>query len=61
MKEALLAKVRTNEMRCSVCNKIIPFTFKKGPEYTCPSFTMVENKPVCYYDLHPEEYSRRKK
>ena len=56
MDKPLLEKVETNEMRCSKCGLIIPFIFKKGKQYTCPSFTMVNGKPICYHDYHPEDY-----
>ncbi len=66
MNEELLKKVESNAMKCTRCGLIIPFIFKKGPEYTCPSFTFVEEgKPVCYYCYHPKEYelqtARRRK
>lgn len=56
MDEELLKRVESNTMRCARCGLIIPFIFKKGPEYTCPSFTLVEGEPVCYYCYHPEDY-----
>ncbi len=56
MEEKLLKQLGTNEMRCTKCGLIIPLTFKKGPEYTCPSFTMVDGKPLCYHDYHPHDF-----
>jgi hypothetical protein len=53
----LLNKLEKNELKCSVCKLIIPFTFKKGDGYTVPSFTLVDDKPVCYSDYHPKEFS----
>lgn len=56
MEEKPLKQLGTNEMRCVRCGLIIPFTFKKGPEYTCPSFTMIEGEPVCYRDYRPIDF-----
>jgi hypothetical protein len=53
----LLEKLEKNELKCSVCDLIIPFTFKRGEAYTVPSFTLVDGKPVCYSDYHPKEFS----
>jgi hypothetical protein len=57
MEKELLDRVATNHMKCSKCGFVIPFVFKKGPEYTCPSFTIVDEKPICYHCYHPIEYS----
>jgi hypothetical protein len=59
LKQDLLLLVSSNEMRCTRCHKIIPFTFKKGAQYTCSSFTMTgADSPVCYRCYHPADYKK---
>jgi hypothetical protein len=58
LEKQLFTKLEKNDLKCSVCGLIIPFTYKKGEKYTVPSFTMVDDKPVCYSDYHPEEFSK---
>jgi hypothetical protein len=64
MDKDLLKRLEQNELRCSKCNLIIPFTFKRtkkqgNPEFTIPSFTLVDSKPVCYRDYHPDDLAER--
>jgi hypothetical protein len=63
MEQLLLQILEKGKLVCSVCKLVIPFVPQKGPEYTCTSFTLVEEKPICYWDYHPEDYEkiRRKK
>lgn len=62
MDSELLKKLETNELRCSVCGFVIPFSYpKKGTskqKFTSPSFTLVDSKPVCYRDYHPKEFEQ---
>ncbi len=58
MEEDMLSELELERLRCAMCGRIIPFTFKKKDpkqEFTIPSFTLVESKPVCYRCYHPEE------
>jgi len=57
LEKDFLERVSTNRMKCSKCGLVIPFVFKKGPEYTCPSFTIVDGKAICYHCYHPIEFS----
>jgi hypothetical protein len=58
----LLKRLENNELKCSVCGLIIPFSYPKKAkgasrqEFTIPSFTLVDSKPVCYRDYHPKEF-----
>ena len=63
MDPQLLKKLEKGELVCSVCKLIIPLVPKKGPEYTCTSFTIVDERPICYWDYHPDDFEniRRKK
>lgn len=61
MDKKLLEELESNQLRCTRCNLIIPFSYKKNQkpaEFTIPSFTLVEEKPVCYKCYHPEEFKR---
>jgi hypothetical protein len=58
MEEEMLGELERGRLRCSRCGRIIPFTFKKKDpkqEFTIPSFTIVESKPVCYSCYHQKE------
>jgi hypothetical protein len=56
MEKELLETLEKGKLICSVCKLVIPFLPKKGPEYTCTSFTIVDEIPICYWDYHPEDY-----
>ena len=63
MDQELFSVLQKGELVCSVCKLIIPFVPKKGPEYTCTSFTIINASPICYWDYHPDDFEgiRRKK
>jgi hypothetical protein len=56
MEEKLSDKIQEEKLVCERCKLVIPYVFKKGPRYTCPSFTMVDEKAVCYHCYHPSDY-----
>ena len=59
MEETLLKKMQTGEIRCDRCGLLIPFSFERGKEHTCPSFTIIDGKQICYYCYHPSDYKPR--
>ncbi|MHB8566272.1 MAG: hypothetical protein ACYC7D_00145 [Nitrososphaerales archaeon] len=61
MNEELRESLQANEMRCVRCGLVIPYVFERGNEYTCPSFTIVDNSKVCYYCYHPGDYEAARK
>jgi hypothetical protein len=58
MEQELLEKLEKGELVCDICKLIIPLTPKKGPKYTITSFTIVDGKPVCYRDYHPDDFEK---
>jgi hypothetical protein len=58
MEQELLAKLGKGELVCEICKLVIPFVPKKGPKYTCTSFTIFEGKPICYRDYHPVDFEK---
>jgi hypothetical protein len=54
----LLARLEKDEVVCEICKLIIPFVPKKGPRYTVVSFTLVDEKPICYRDYHPDDFEK---
>ena len=55
VEEKLRERLQKEEVICARCNLVIPYVFKKGARYTCPSFTLVEGETVCYRCYHPED------
>jgi len=60
-RERLPPELELNSLRCHRCGLMIPYTFEKGPQYTCPSFTMMGPEAVCYYCYHPLDYEEARK
>jgi hypothetical protein len=56
MEEDLRKKLQEEELVCSSCKLLIPYVFKKGARYTCPSFTVVDGMPVCYRCYHSVDF-----
>lgn len=57
MEKELLRRLERNQVRCSKCKLIVPFTFRKGTDCTISSFTLVDNVPICYKCYHAKEFS----
>jgi hypothetical protein len=58
MEEDLRNRLQEEKVICKVCKLVIPYVYKKGAQYTCPSFTIVEGETVCYRDYHPEDFAK---
>jgi hypothetical protein len=55
MEEEFRKKLQEEKVVCKSCKLLIPYVFKKGPRYTCPSFTILDGAPICYRCYHPTD------
>jgi transcription initiation factor TFIIIB Brf1 subunit/transcription initiation factor TFIIB len=57
MEEEVRKNLQEEKIVCARCGLIIPYVFKKGPRYTCPSFTVVEGDTICYRCYHLDDFA----
>jgi hypothetical protein len=60
MDSDLLKDLEANRLKCTKCDLIIPYSYPKKEtkqDFTVPSFTLVDSKPVCYRCYHPKEFA----
>ena len=58
MEEELRNRLQEEKVICGVCKLVIPYVYKKGSRYTCPSFTLVDGDTVCYRCYHPDDFEK---